>query len=115
VVDRDGAPVDRALISLAPGGVEMITDSEGRFMIDYMRDEAGERAKLGKKTEYTIEAFRTGYHIESARVYFKKGELIIEPITLTPDTVRVAASEENLDPASYEQSTQATGAAYEGE
>lgn len=115
VVDRNGEPIDRVIISVQPGGVEMVTDSEGGFMVDYLRDEAGERVKLNKRSDYTIEAFRTGYHIAKADVYFKKGELIINPIILAEDTIRVDASDDNIDPALYPDRTQSTGATYEGE
>ena len=115
VVDRNGEPMERVLVTLDPGGVEMITDSEGRFMIDYLRGEAGERIRLSKKTDYGIEYFRTGFHIEQSKFYFKKGELFLEPITLAEDTIRVTVSDETLDPADLQQGTQSAGATYEGE
>lgn len=115
VVDRNGEPMDRVIISVDPGAVEMITDSDGAFMVDYLRDDAGERVKLARRSNYTIEAFRTGYHIARTDVYFKKGELLMEPITLAEDTIRVDGSEDNIDPALYPDRTQSAGATYEGE
>ena len=38
VIDRNGQPVNRAVISLAPGNVKLVTDREGMFLIDYLRD-----------------------------------------------------------------------------
>jgi len=115
VVDRNGNPMDRVIISVAPGGVEMVTDSEGYFVIDYLRNDTGERIKLDKRQEYEVEAFRAGYHINSNLFFYKKGELYLDPITLTEDTIRVPFSEENIDPAQFPERTNATGVNYEGE
>ena len=115
VVDRNGEPMDRVIISLDPGGVELITDSEGHFLIDYLRDEAGERVKLDKKTDYTLEAFRTGYHVEKLDFYFKRGELILEPVTMKEDTIQLRASQDDIDPARFPDRTHSAGTAYEGE
>ena len=115
VVDRNGEPMDRVIISLDPGGVELITDSDGNFLIDYLRDEAGERVKLDKKTDYTLEAFRTGYHVEKLDFYFKRGELILEPVTMKEDTIQLRASQDDIDPARFPDRTHSAGSAYEGE
>lgn len=115
VVDRNGRPMDRVIVSLDPGGVELITDSEGQFMIDYLRDEAGERVKLDKKTEYTLEAFRTGFHVERLDFYFKRGELVLDPVTMKEDTIRLQASDDDIDPARFPDRTHSAGSTYEGE
>jgi hypothetical protein len=115
VTDRNGEPMDRVVVSLEPGGVELITDSEGAFTIDYLRDEAGNRVRLEKRTDYTLEAFKTGYHVASTTFYYKKGELLAETITLKEDTIRVDASEDNIDPARFQDTTHSAGSNYEGE
>lgn len=115
VVDRNGEPMDKVVISMQPGGVEMITDSNGAFMIDYLRDEQGQRTKLSRKTDYSIEVFRTGYNVHSDSFYFKNGELFLDPITLAEDTIRVENSPDNIDPAQFPDRSQSAGAAYEGE
>lgn len=115
VIDRNGLPMDRVIISLDPGNVELITDSTGSFRIDYLRDEKGERVKLDRKTDYALEVFRTGYHVGRSSFYFKKGELVLEPITLKEDTIILRASEDDIDPARFPDRTHSSGSNYEGE
>lgn len=115
VVNRNGEPLERVIVSLEPGNVELVTDEQGSFAIDYLRDEDGERVKLKKKTDYTITAFKPGYHDASSSFYFKRGELDLENITMVEDTIRVEAGDENIDPDLYPDRTQNHGAAYEGE
>lgn len=115
VVDRNGDPMDRVIISLDPGSVELITDADGSFLIDYLRDEAGERVKLDKKTDYTLEAFRTGFHVERMDFYFKRGELILEPVTMKEDTIQLRASDDDIDPDRFPDRTHSAGSNYEGE
>jgi hypothetical protein len=115
VIDRNGEPMDRVVVSLSPGNVELVTDSEGRFTIDYLRDESGERKKLDKRTDYAIELFRPGYHISESSLYYKKGELILDPLTLTEDTIEIRQSSANIDPANNPDRTHSAGTNYEGE
>lgn len=115
VTDRNGEPMDRVVISLNPGSVELITDSEGAFTIDYLRDSEGNRVRLEKRTEYTVEAFKTGYHVATTALYYKKGDVVCEVITLKEDTIRVDASEDNIDPARFIDKTHSAGTNYEGE
>jgi hypothetical protein len=115
VVDRNGQPMDRVIISLDPGGVELVTDSAGAFTIDYLRDAEGERVKLDKKTDYTLEAFRTGYHVERLDFYFKRGELLLEPVTMKEDTIQLRPSQDVIDPDRFPDRTHSAGSNYEGE
>lgn len=115
VVDRNGAPIAGAIIGLAPGNVEVVTDAEGRWAVDYLRDEAGERIRLGTRTEYDVEAFRIGYHVATARLSYKRGEHEVGAITLVEDSIRVATPEDDIDPGRQRRQPQASGAAYEGE
>jgi len=115
VKDRNGDPIDRAVVSLKPGNVQLVTDREGRFLVDYLRDDDGERTKLAKKTDYTIEVFKPGYHIQSLKFYYKKGELDLKPFTLVEDTIKIEDEGENLDPALYSDRTTNSGATYEGQ
>lgn len=115
VVDRNGEPLSRAVVSLAPGNVELVTDRDGRFLIDYLRDEQGERIKLGKKTEYTLEVFKPGFHTFKLPVAYKRGEVEVEVITMIEESIDVQDFPENLDPAMYTSATQSAGATYEGQ
>lgn len=115
IIDRNGEPMDRVIVSLDPGGVELVTDSAGQFSIDYLRDDVGERVKLDKKTDYTVEAFRTGFHVQRMDFYFKRGLLVLEPITMKEDTIILKPGEEDIDPANFEDRTHSAGSNYEGE
>lgn len=115
VVDRNGKPIGRANVALAPGNVELITDDDGRFMIDYLRDAEGTRVKLGRRTEYTVEYFKVGFHPEKATFYFKNGELTLDPVALTEDTIRVTDAGGQFDPAATPDRGQDAGGSYEGE
>lgn len=115
VIDRNGEPVHRAIVSLSPGNVQLVTDREGFFLIDYLRDEAGKRVKLTKKITYVVEVFKPGFHTWTASVDYRKGSLTMEPVTLAPETIRVEDQGENLDPGLFGDPTHAAGAHYEGQ
>ncbi|MCB9762922.1 MAG: carboxypeptidase regulatory-like domain-containing protein [Alphaproteobacteria bacterium] len=115
VIDRNGQPVPNVVVSLDPGGVQIITDSSGGFTIDYLRDDAGERINLEKRTEYEVEAFRAGYHVEAVSFAYKRGELELDPITLKEDTIRVDGSDITFDPAEHPDRSHSAGGSYEGE
>lgn len=115
VLDRNGQPIERANVALAPGNVEIITDDNGRFVIDYSRDAEGSRAKLSRRTDYTVEFFKVGYHPLSQAFYYKAGELVLEPATLSEDTVRIETTTVDIDPATLSDRQQAAGGSYEGE
>lgn len=115
VLDRNGMPVERVIVSVEPGGVEIVTDTEGRFTIDYIREAGGERTDLDKKTEYRIEMFKPGYHISRSSVDYRRGAIELEPFTLVKDTIRVSDNEDDLDPEKYPDRTHSAGTNYEGE
>lgn len=115
VVDRNGDSIAMVNVSMRPGEVEIVSDAKGEFMIDYWRDEEGNRIKFQKRTEYTIEYFKVGYHPEKQTFYFKRGELFLEPVVLKEETIGVKASSDNIDPGLYPDRAQSGGGSYEGE
>jgi hypothetical protein len=115
VVDRNGKPLDRAMVSVKPGDVQLVTDREGRFLIDYLRDDSGDRVKLKKKTTYTVEVFKPGFHMKSVSLEYKRGAVILEPLTLVEETIEVRDDGKELDPALYRTETNSSGANYEGQ
>lgn len=115
VLDRNGKPLGRTNVALSPGNVELITDDDGRFTIDYLRDAAGTRVKLARRTDYTVEYFKVGYHVDTASFYFKNGELSLTPVSLTADTVHVSPSTVPFDPGEGSDRGQDAGGSYEGE
>ena len=115
IIDRNGEPVPRAIVGLAPGNVEIVTDGEGRFMVDYLRDDSGERIKLKRRTDYGIETFKPGFHVLSQEFYFKRGELLMEPMVLKEDSIRVIGSDELYNPDDHRDRTHSSGQSLEGE
>lgn len=115
VIDRNGEPVTRAIVSLSPGNVELVTDRDGRFVIDYARDKYGDRTRLAKKTDYKLEVFKPGFHTHVESFYYKRGELAFPTFTLVSETIRVDDDQMDLDPELHQTQTQSTGATYEGQ
>ena len=115
VVDRNGQPISRAIISLEPGNVELVTDREGRFLVDYLREEDGKRVRLDKKTDYRLEVFKPGFHTYTLELFYKRGAVTLETVTMVEETIDVADFPENLDPALYSRPTVSAGATYEGQ
>ncbi|MEN0061550.1 MAG: carboxypeptidase-like regulatory domain-containing protein [Myxococcota bacterium] len=121
VVDRNGDPVPRAVISVnvtskkqASFNVALMTDRRGTFRVDYLRPEESERRiKLAKRAEYDIEVFKPGFHLHDTSVYFRKGEVVVAPITLVEETIAIQDLPENLDPAANADAATSTGATFE--
>lgn len=115
VTDHRGEPVDRVIVSLEPGRVELVTDREGRFLIDYLRDEAAERTRLAPRTTYRLELFKPGYHPLSRDVPYRSGPLDLGLLGLIPDVLRVQDDGQNLVPTLGEDRSTSGGATYEGQ
>lgn len=115
VVDRNGVAMSRAIVSFSPGNVELVTDRDGNFLVDYLRDERGERERLRKRTTYTVEVFKPGYHTFATQVPYRAGVLALDTVTMVEETIDLADLPENLDPALYKTQTQSSGANYEGQ
>ncbi|MBX2796143.1 MAG: carboxypeptidase-like regulatory domain-containing protein [Myxococcales bacterium] len=115
VVDRNGQPLPRAVVSLTPGNVLLVTDREGRFLIDYLREGDGKRTRLTKKSQYTIEVFKVGFHTFTHDISYKRGPYEVDAVTMVEETIDITDLPENLDPQLYSRPTQSSGATYEGQ
>ncbi len=115
VIDRNGEPVARAIVSLDAANVELVTDRDGRFVIDYARDRYGERTRLAKKTDYKLEIFKPGFHTHTEAFYYKRGTHEFATFTLSSETIRIEDDRMDLDPELHQTQTQSTGATYEGQ
>lgn len=115
VIDRNGDPVERVNVTLSPGNVEIITDETGKFMIDYLRDEEGNRTRLQKRTDYKVTFFKVGFHEQELTFLYKRGEHLLETVTLKEETIKVDASSDVIDPAAFPDRQQDAGGSYEGE
>lgn len=115
VLDRNGQPVERAVVALEPGHLQLVTDRSGRFVIDYLRDDQGRRVPLARNTAYTLEIVKPGYHPSRLDLHYRRGGVLMDPVVLVEDTILVEDHGEKLDPALYRHSTHAAGANYEGQ
>jgi hypothetical protein len=115
VVDRNGDPVDRAVVSLSPGFVELVTDRDGRFLIDYLRNEDGSRTKMGKRTLYTLEIYKPGFHLQTLQIDYRKGPLVMDASVLVEETIELREDDTPLDPGLYSDRADSTGVSYEGQ
>lgn len=113
VLNRNGQPVERAVVTLTPGNVQIVTDAAGQFLIDYLRDEAGDRTRVHPRLEYDLEVFKAGYHVETVHFRYKRGPVLLDTVTLLEDTIEVRDDGQNLDPT--DPHTAAGGATYEGQ
>lgn len=109
VVDRNNQPLSRAVVSLSPGDVELVTDRDGRFIIDYLRDPSGERVKLDSKTEYKLEVFLPGFHTFTLSIDYKRGEIEVDTVVMVEESLNVQDFADIIDPARYAHPTQSSG------
>ncbi len=115
VVDRNGQPLARAVVSLSPGDVYLVTDREGWFLINYLREEDGRRTRLDKKVDYQLEVFKVGYHTYNGSIAYKRGVYEVDTVTMIEETVDVSEFPVNLDPDLYSHPTSSSAASYEGQ
>ena len=115
VTDRNGRPLDRVIVSLEPGGVELVTDQQGAFTIDYLRDEEGRRVRLAKRTDYKLSLIKPGYNVSREAFFYKRGELALEALTMVEDVIEVDPSDDDIDPTRFRDRTHSSGSNYEGE
>lgn len=115
VQDRKGEPMARVNVRVVPGNVEIVTDDEGRFTIDYLRDEEGNRERLSNRTTYTFEVYKLGFQLAKLDLEYTRGEVQLEPVTLSPDTITVRPSSTDIDSANMPDNDAQGGGSYEGE
>ncbi|MFT6145418.1 MAG: hypothetical protein ACJAZO_000306 [Myxococcota bacterium] len=115
VTDASGQPLDRAIVRLEPGNIEMVTDREGQFTIEYLRTEDASRTGIGKRQTYILDVFKPGFSIEQREFYYKAGALSVGAIPLTVEVLRVQDDGENLVPSLQAEPTNTGGATYEGQ
>ena len=115
IVDRNGQPLARAVVSLSPGDVYLVTDREGWFLINYLREKDGRRTRLDKKVDYELEVFKVGYHTYRGSVPYRRGAHEVETVTMVEETIDVSEFPVNLDPDLYSRPTNSSATSYEGQ
>lgn len=115
VLDRNGQPIERAVVALSPGHVKLVTDRDGWFLVEYLRDEEGRRVRLARNTLYALSIVKPGYHPLHLDVRYHRGRVVMDPLVLVEDTIHLEDHGERIDPEIYQRSTHAAGANYEGQ
>ena len=115
VQDRNGNPIDQAIVALKPGNVELVTDREGKFFIDYLRSEQGNRIKLKAKREFSLEIFKVGFHTETRTFFYRRGPVTLETIRLIEETIQIHDDNADLSETLDAKPTHSAGANYEGQ
>ena len=115
VQDRNGNPVDQAIVALKPGNVELVTDRDGKFFIDYLRNDEGSRVKLKSKREFSLEVFKVGFHTETRTFFYRRGPTALETIQLVEETIRIHDDNADLSETLDAKPTHSAGANYEGQ
>lgn len=115
VTDASGQPLDNAIIRLEPGNIELVTDRQGQFVIEYLRTDDASRTGIAKRQTYVLDVFKPGFSIEQREFYYKSGAHLVGAIPLTPEVLRVQDDGENLVPSLQAEPTNTGGATYEGQ
>lgn len=114
VLDPAGQALVQAVVTLQPGDAKVVTDPQGRFSVNYLRDPSGERLPLRRQTDYTLIAWKPGYEEVRLKVAYTRGSIEVAPITLARETPSVQDPAEPLDPTRAATPAIGEGATYEG-
>ena len=89
VVDRNDKPLKRVTIVVSPGNTELITNRWGEYEIDKLHAEDGTRIRLITNQDYSITAWKPGYH-ETTQIFRYEGKMQeIPTITLIEDSIEL--------------------------
>ncbi len=89
VVDRNDQPLKRVTILVSPGNGELISNKWGEYEIDGLHDDEGNRIPLTRGQDYTINAWKPGYHETTQIFRFEGGVQEIPTITLIEDSIKL--------------------------
>ncbi len=89
VVDRNDQPLKRVTILVSPGNGELITNKWGEYEIDRLHADDGSPIPLEPGTDYTINAWKPGYHETTQIFRFDGGVQEIPTITLIEDSIKL--------------------------
>lgn len=114
VVDRNDKPLARVTIRVAPGEVERVSNKWGEYEVEYLFSDEGERKALSKNSDYTISAWKPGYHEQTQIFRYEGGSSEIPTITLVEDSIELSP-ENILDPSTLyqEPTSDSVGQSYE--
>lgn len=89
VVDRNDQPLKRVTVLVTPGNTEIVTSKWGEYEIDSLHTEDGSKLNLKKGTDYTINAWKPGYHETSQIFRYDGASQEIPTITLIEDSIKL--------------------------
>lgn len=108
VVDRNDKPLSRVTIKVSPGLVERVTSKWGEYDVEHLYADDGEKLPLKKNQDYTISAWKPGYHETTQIFHYDGGNTEIPTITLVEDTITLSPGSV-LDPGTLNQDPPTSG------
>lgn len=102
VVDRNDKPLAGVAIRVSPGTVDRISNKWGEYDVENLFSDDGERLPLKKNQDYTISAWKAGFHETTQIFRYEGGSAEIPTITLVEDSITLSP-ENILDPATLSQ------------
>lgn len=89
VVDRNDRALKRVTILVSPGNGELISNKWGEYEIDRLYNEDGTPRDLERGREYTINAWKPGFHETTQIFRYEGGVQEIPTITLIEDHIKL--------------------------
>lgn len=89
VVDRNDQALKGVSIRITPGGTEIFSNKWGEYEIESLHADDGSAMDLTRGQDYTINAWKPGYH-ETTQIFRYEGDVSeIPTITLIEDTIKL--------------------------
>jgi len=89
VVDRNDQALKGVSIRITPGGTEIFSNKWGEYEIESLHADDGSAMDLTRGQDYTINAWKAGYH-ETTQIFRYEGDVSeIPTITLIEDTIKL--------------------------
>lgn len=93
VVDRNDQALKGVSIRVSPGGTEIFSNKWGEYEIESLHADDGSLLELARGQDYTINAWKAGYH-ETTQIFRYDGDVSeIPTITLIEDSIKLEPSE----------------------
>lgn len=93
VVDRNDQALKGVSIRVAPGATEIFSNKWGEYEIESLRADDGSPMELQRGQDYTINAWKPGYH-ETTQIFRYEGDVSEVPtITLIEDSIKLEPTE----------------------
>lgn len=106
VVDRNDQALKGVSIRITPGGTEIFSNKWGEYEIEALHADDGTAMELQRGQDYTINAWKPGFH-ETTQIFRYDGDVSeIPTITLIEDSIKLEPQENKaVMPDEFNQGT----------